>query len=142
MPSHVETTAAQGQAQVLWHGDMGYCVVADDHPPLHEYHGYATNNYAGVDLGVPAQAQVAPPAPVCLASHFRIQIPNQTIRRSRLTYSTTQFGKLLQALLKPSSIDGLTTALSPTGWPTNFRSHQAINRYVEICQRQLSMMRQ
>lgn len=61
MPPPVEITAAQAQAQDLRHGNVGYYVVVDDHPPFHgyEYHGHATNN-----LGVPAQAPIAPPAPV------------------------------------------------------------------------------
>ena len=32
----------------------------------------------------------------------------------------TQLSKLLLALLKPSSVNGLTRALSPTGWPTKY----------------------
>lgn len=61
MPPPVENTAAQAQAQDLRHGNVGYYVVVDDHPPFHEYeyHGHATNNF-----GVPAQAEIAPPAPV------------------------------------------------------------------------------
>jgi hypothetical protein len=70
MPPPVENTAARGQAQDLRHGDMTYYVVADDRPPLHEYHGHGVNNYAGAALGVPAQAQVTPPAPVCTGFTF------------------------------------------------------------------------
>ena len=43
---------------------MGYHDIAND-PPLHEHRDYAINNYAGVALGVPTQAQAAPPDPVC-----------------------------------------------------------------------------
>ena len=60
------------------------------------------------------------PPPYVLTSLFRIQISNQAIRRSRLTYSTTQLCKLLLALLKPFSMNGLNRALSPTGWPTKY----------------------
>jgi hypothetical protein len=59
------TVAAQGQPQDLQYVDMGYCNMVDDHPPLHEHRDHAINNYAGVALDVSAQAQAAPPAPVC-----------------------------------------------------------------------------
>ena len=38
----------------------------DNHLPPNEHHNHATNNYAGLALGGTAQAQAAPPAPVCL----------------------------------------------------------------------------
>jgi hypothetical protein len=60
MPPPVENVAVQGQLQDLQYVDMGYDDMANDHPPLHEYRDHAINNYAGV-----AQAQAAPPAPVC-----------------------------------------------------------------------------
>ena len=54
---------------------MGYYDMANDHPLLHEYHDHAIDNYSGFALGVPAQAQAAPPVPVCLnffVPHTRI----------------------------------------------------------------------
>jgi hypothetical protein len=39
--------------------------MPNDRPPLHEHRGHAINNYAGVALDVPVQAQAAPPVPVC-----------------------------------------------------------------------------
>ena len=39
--------------------------IANEHPPLFEHHDLAIDNYAGVALDVPAQAQAAPPDPVC-----------------------------------------------------------------------------
>ncbi|KAF8466562.1 hypothetical protein DFH94DRAFT_780577 [Russula ochroleuca] len=62
----IENPAAQGQPQDLRYADMGYYnMVNDHHPPLHERHAI-NNNYAGVALNVPAQAQAqaAPPAPI------------------------------------------------------------------------------
>ena len=72
MPPPVENTAAQleAQAQDMRNGDMGYYVVADDRSQLPEYHGHAIDNYAGADLSVPAQAQVVPPAHVCIGFTF------------------------------------------------------------------------
>ena len=61
MPPPVENNAAQDQLQNLQNPDMGNI---NDHPPLHEHRGHAINNYAGVALDVPVQAQAAP-VPVC-----------------------------------------------------------------------------
>jgi hypothetical protein len=61
----VEDNAAQGQPQDLQYGGMGHRDMANDHPPLHEHQNYAIDNYAGLVLDVPAQAQAAPLAPVC-----------------------------------------------------------------------------
>jgi hypothetical protein len=115
MPPPVENIAAHRQPQDLQHGDMGYYDMADDHPPLHEYHGQATNNYARAALDAPAQAQAqaAPPAPVCTGLIFRIQISNQTFRRGRLTYLTTQLSTPRLALLRATSMN----CLSPMGLP-------------------------
>jgi hypothetical protein len=64
----VENSATQGQPQDLWYGGMGhYGDIANNHlqVPLHEHHDHAVNDYAGLALDVPAQAQAAPLAPVC-----------------------------------------------------------------------------
>jgi hypothetical protein len=111
----IENPAAQGQPQDLRYADMGYYnMVNDHHPPLHERH--AINNYAGVALNVPAQAQAqaAPPAPVCPTSLFCIRTSNQTFRLRRSTYLMTQLCTLRLALLEASSMKCLTRA-SPTG---------------------------
>ena len=63
MSPPVENTVAQARPQDL--GYMGSYDMANHHPPLHGHHDRAVNNYAGVALDVPAQAQVAPLAPVC-----------------------------------------------------------------------------
>ena len=66
MPAPVENNAAQGQLQDLRNVDMGHHDMLNYHPPFHhEHRGRAINNYAGVALGVPVQAQAAPPVPVC-----------------------------------------------------------------------------
>jgi hypothetical protein len=65
MPPPIENTAAQGQPHDLRYPDMGYCNMGNDHPLLHEHRGHVINNYAGVALDIPAQAQAAPLAPVC-----------------------------------------------------------------------------
>lgn len=70
MPPPVENVAVQGQLQDLRYVDMGYINMANGHPPVHEHRGHAINNYAGVALDVPAQAQAAPPAPVCTDLNF------------------------------------------------------------------------
>ena len=51
---------------------MGYYDMANDQigqPPLHEHRDPAINNYAGVALDVPNEAQAAPQDPV------RINLP-------------------------------------------------------------------
>jgi hypothetical protein len=71
----VENTAAQGQPQDLRYGGMGHYDMANNHPSLHEHHDHAIDDYAGLVLDVPAQAQAAPPAPVCpglIVPHTRI----------------------------------------------------------------------
>ena len=68
MPLLVENHDAQRQPQNLQYLDMDYYDMANVHPPLPPLHGHrdqAINNYAAVVLDVPAQAQAAPPAPVC-----------------------------------------------------------------------------
>ena len=65
MPPPVENNAVQGQLQDLRNVDMGHYDMPNDRPPLHEPCGHAINNYAGVSLDVPVQAQAAPPVPVC-----------------------------------------------------------------------------
>ena len=82
MPPSVEYTAAQGQHQPqdLQFLDMGYYDMVGDRPPLHEPRNSAAMNYGGVGLDVPAQAQVAPPAPVCTDLAFRMHISNYTFR--------------------------------------------------------------
>jgi hypothetical protein len=62
--------AAQGQPQDLWYADMGFYNMVNVRPLLHEHHDHAINNYAGIALDVPAQAQAAPPAPVCTDPTF------------------------------------------------------------------------
>jgi hypothetical protein len=68
--SPVEDTAAQVQSQDVRYNDMGYYNMANDHPPLREHRDHAISNYAGVVLEFPAQAQAAPPAPVCIDLTF------------------------------------------------------------------------
>jgi hypothetical protein len=54
---------------------MGYYDMVNDHHLLHEHRDHAIDNYAGVALEVPAQAQAALPVPVCLGlfvPHTRI----------------------------------------------------------------------
>jgi hypothetical protein len=63
-PPAVENNAAQGQPQDLRYVDMGYFDMTNDHPPVHEHRNQIIDNYAGVALDVPAQAQAAPPPPV------------------------------------------------------------------------------
>jgi hypothetical protein len=60
----VENVAAQGQPPDLRYVDMGYYDMPNDRPPTHEHRDYGINNYAGVALDIPPQAQ-APPAAVC-----------------------------------------------------------------------------
>ena len=60
MPPLFENVAVQGQLQDLRYVDMGFIDMANDDPPLHEHRDHAINNYVGV-----AQAQAAPPPPVC-----------------------------------------------------------------------------
>ena len=71
MPAPVENTAAQGQPQDLQYIDMGYNMANDRPPPL-EHRDHTINDYAGVALDVPAQAQVAaaPTVPVSTNLHF------------------------------------------------------------------------
>ena len=66
MPAPVEYAAAQGQPQDPQYIDMGYYNVANDRPPPLEHRDHTINDYAGVALDVPAQAQAAtaPPVPV------------------------------------------------------------------------------
>lgn len=64
----VENTAAQGQPQDLRFGGRDHYDMANNQPQLQEHHDRdrAIDNYAGLDLDVPAQAQAAPLAPhVC-----------------------------------------------------------------------------
>jgi len=56
--------AAQGHPQDLQHVDMANYCGTNEHPPLHEHRPRAINNYAGVALDFPSQAQAAAPAPV------------------------------------------------------------------------------
>ena len=68
MPLLVENHAAQRQPQNLQYLDMDYYDMANVHPPvppLHEHRDQAIDNYAAAVLDVPAQAQAAPPSPVC-----------------------------------------------------------------------------
>jgi hypothetical protein len=58
----MEYIAAQGQPQHLQFADNGYYNMANNQPPLHEYHDPTINNYAGVAMDVPVQAQATPPA--------------------------------------------------------------------------------
>lgn len=65
VPPPVENIVAHDHPQDLRLRYIDYD-MANDHPgpPLHEHRDQAINNYAGVALDVPAQAQAAPPAPV------------------------------------------------------------------------------
>jgi hypothetical protein len=65
MPPLIDNTASQGQPQVMQYDDMGCYNIANGHPPVHEYHDQAIDNYAPVALNIPVQAQAAPPTPVC-----------------------------------------------------------------------------
>lgn len=65
MPPTVESIAAQGQPQDLRYANMGYYDMANDH----EYHDHVINNFAGI-APAQAQAQAAPPAPVCTDLNF------------------------------------------------------------------------
>jgi hypothetical protein len=66
-PPPVENVAAQGQPQGLQNVDMDNYDVANDYPPPQEHrdHIIADNLNARIVQDVPAQAHVAPPAPVC-----------------------------------------------------------------------------
>lgn len=55
--------------------------MANDQPPLHDHRDHAIDNYAGAALDVPAQAQAAPPDPVCTDLPF-----------SAYAYLTSSFG--------------------------------------------------
>ena len=90
MPLPVENVTTRGQPQDTHYIDMGYYDMANDLPSLHEHRDHVINDYAGAALDVPAQAQAAPPVPVSLSSLFHIHISNQTLRRRRSTYLTTQ----------------------------------------------------
>ena len=63
-PAPVENTAAQGQTQDLQYIDMGYYNMANDRSSSLEHRDHTINDYAGVALDVPTQAQAAPPVPV------------------------------------------------------------------------------
>jgi hypothetical protein len=66
MPPPVENVAAQAQAQDLQYVDMGnYADVANDYPPPQGHLDHIIGNNTRIVQDVPAQAHVAPPAPVC-----------------------------------------------------------------------------
>lgn len=60
-----QNTSAQGQPQDVQYLDIGHYHIANGHPPLHENHDHAINNYAEAVLDVPAQVQAVPSDPVC-----------------------------------------------------------------------------
>jgi hypothetical protein len=72
MPPPVENVAVQGQLQDLRYVNMGYVNMANGHRPAHEHRDHPINNYVGVALDVPAQAQAqaAPPGPVSTNLNF------------------------------------------------------------------------
>ena len=49
---------------------MGYYNMANDQPPLRGHRDPAINNYAGVALDVPSEAQAAPQDPVLINLPF------------------------------------------------------------------------
>ena len=69
MPLPIGNTSVQGPQEDLRYVDMGFS-MANDHLPAHGHHDSAINNYAGVGLDVPAQAQAAPLDPVCTNLNF------------------------------------------------------------------------
>jgi hypothetical protein len=127
-PVDSENAAAQGQPQDLRCGGMGHYEMTNNHPPLHEHHDDAINSCAGLSFDVRAQAQAAPPTPVCswphcstytyLTRHFAGE------DRRRLMYLTTQLMTVRLALLerplsqagrqlKPSGNSQSSTCVSP-----------------------------
>lgn len=67
VPLPVENLVAQARPQDLQYADMGYYDIANDYPPPHG-HG---NHIRGDNVPhIPAQAQAAPPAPVCTNLFF------------------------------------------------------------------------
>jgi len=62
MPPLVENNAAQAQPQDV---DMGYYDMAYDHPPPQGRRDHIIGDNARIVQDVPAQAPLAPPAPVC-----------------------------------------------------------------------------
>jgi hypothetical protein len=70
MSPPVENVPAQAQPQDVQHVDMGYYDMANDYPQPQGYEpGYPGDNaryFRDVRNHVPAQAYVAPAAPVCI----------------------------------------------------------------------------
>jgi hypothetical protein len=60
------------------YGGMGHYDMANNHLPLHEHHNHAINDYAGLALNDPAQAQAAPLVPVCPGPIIPHTLSNQT----------------------------------------------------------------
>jgi hypothetical protein len=118
MPPPVENTLAPGQPQDPRYNDMAYYDMAYDYPPPYEHCDHGVSGYAGVAQDDPTEAQVNPPAHVCTALSFRIQIFNQTHHQRTLTHSTTQVRMLHLALLKPS-MNGLNRTPFLTNKPLN-----------------------
>jgi hypothetical protein len=117
MPPSVENIAAQAQPQDLQYVDMGYYDRANDYPSLPGHRDHIFADDARIVQDVPAQAHVAPPAPVCTTARYRIHISNHTLHhlQRRLTHLTTKFSRLRPAPLQPSSTKFLTRTLSPMG---------------------------
>jgi hypothetical protein len=65
MAPPVETLAAQAQPQDLQYVDMGYYGMANGSPSSQGHRDHIIGDNARIVQDVPAQAHVAPPAPVC-----------------------------------------------------------------------------
>jgi hypothetical protein len=64
MPPPVENIAAQAQPQDLQYVDTGYYDMANECPPPQGHRDHIIGDSARIVQNVPAQAHVAPPAPV------------------------------------------------------------------------------
>ena len=67
MPPPIENIAAQPRPQELPDADMGYYDMANDHFPPQGHRDHIIGDNPRILQDVPAQAYIAPPAPVCTA---------------------------------------------------------------------------
>lgn len=68
--SSVEDDAAQDEMQNLQYVSMGYYDMANDYSPPYRHRDHIIGDNARVVQGVPPQANVIPPAPVCTVLTF------------------------------------------------------------------------